>query len=1069
VAGEEIIPAEGLEGDVIVTVNGTDYDIGDYEICLNCLEYFYDFNFIHNWTTFNYDLEKDESIIKEYTLDIPTLSATSGGGTTFFAAQGFSCIDCYAYLAPEVQIVLQWNEFYVTDFSATLSGRSKVNVGLGFVDPVILEIGNHLYPLHNESNYTDKVDFGLFTMDSRKSLMFEVGGFGRAAGAGSITGDVSAYGQISGKYKKLNAPDPHLWTYDYDGSYFKANISDVDISHLDLEEFGVDFSLIPSMDIRLIGTGFPFEGLEATTTASIKATTGFEITNKVPDSDLTISVPDAITSAGTDMKVDLAWKNAMHEEDNVEIFIHNDCWDDKVRHQILAEKIDFTKGNSAKLLWSVPYDASLSQLNFIGMDEFAGLTVCNPEKYYLSLHLAKDKITEYHSNEFKLNVNAVDGGYGVFSPKNGDKLFSGEDNIFKWNHEGYYYFTEASSSMKTEVKNVSVVLYGAETDCSYSPLINSIVELFDPEWGCEESWVQITPSIKNDGYAEILVPSQTLDGKDLLDFHEVHASIIGVDNTNVFSRNEGHFKVFEGCGSSERYELTFHLNGKSTLHNVYLLDAQTGWYFTLHPNSKRDEKQSTKRMGVGAEADIIWNDNPTLNKYLVANACPTDTVTLRAWEVDDITYMEGLNMDDFMGTFQKSASKWMEGSSGNGDGKWTLDAVDSSGVAGGQFSVTVTGVLKSVGGKPVEGEGERKLDRGEEAEVAKRDDRESSLRGSKATPPPVALPALSRRRLHHDDCVTMYYHIDTGISMTNVQYTQPDELREWTDPVTNFLGYEQVKTITLYNEPSRMGIDIIPYTEYTLHNFEGFDCSMLRKPPTYWENLWEGFLQGKAKEVAIVASGGVAVVGATGGSMYLAYVMFMGGGLLGTRALKSPGAKKQVEGEKGEENEEPSIERQTSNFNFNNPMRKKNVELSPPPPPLPQRLEKKRIDLDSSKKHIFQLFGLFAGRRDDPSEEEFEMAMKMAEKKGLAGQSVFAGVQAKKQEWRQRTTSVVEIEAELKRAKDKARQLELENELMKEKERVRALEEELRKAKGEIGAGGGKRVIKMMSTESFDS
>jgi len=68
--------------------------------------------------------------------------------------------------------------------------------------------------------------------------MFEVGGFGRAAGAGSITGDVSAYGQISGKYKKLNAPDPHLWTYDYDGSYFKANISDVDISHLDLEEFG---------------------------------------------------------------------------------------------------------------------------------------------------------------------------------------------------------------------------------------------------------------------------------------------------------------------------------------------------------------------------------------------------------------------------------------------------------------------------------------------------------------------------------------------------------------------------------------------------------------------------------------------------------------------------------------------------------------------------------------------------------------------------------------------------------------------------------------------------------------
>jgi hypothetical protein len=290
---------------------------------LNCLEYFYDFNFVHNWTTFNYDLEADESIVKEYRLDIPTLSASSGGGTTFFAAQGFSCVDCYAYLAPEVQIVLQWNEFYVTDFRATLSGRSKVNVGLGFVDPVILEIGNHLYPLHNESNFTDKVDFGLFTMDSRKSLMFEVGGFGRAAGAGTITGDVSAYGQISGKYKKLNAPDPHLWTYDYDSSYFKANISDIDISHLDLEEFGVDFSLIPSMDMRLIGTGFPFEGLEATTTASIRATTGFEITNKVPDSNMKIKVSDAVSTAGSTMEVVLTWKNAMHDEDTVEIFIHN--------------------------------------------------------------------------------------------------------------------------------------------------------------------------------------------------------------------------------------------------------------------------------------------------------------------------------------------------------------------------------------------------------------------------------------------------------------------------------------------------------------------------------------------------------------------------------------------------------------------------------------------------------------------------------------------------------------------------------------------------------------------------
>jgi len=189
------------------------------------------------------------------------------------------------------------------------------------------------------------------------------------------------------------------------------------------------------MDIRLIGSGFPFEGLEATTTASIKATTGFEITNKVPDSNLKISVPNAVNTAGSTMDMTLTWKNAMHEEDTVEIFIHNDCWDSNIKHQIISQKMSFKDGNSATLQWNIPYDASLSQLNFIGMDEFAGLTICDPEKYFLSLTLGKDKITEYHSNEFVLNVNAVDGGYGVISPKNGDKLYSGELNIFEWNSE----------------------------------------------------------------------------------------------------------------------------------------------------------------------------------------------------------------------------------------------------------------------------------------------------------------------------------------------------------------------------------------------------------------------------------------------------------------------------------------------------------------------------------------------------------------------------------------------------------------------------------------------------------
>ena len=323
--------------------------------------------------------------------------------------------------------------------------------------------------------------------------------------------------------------------------------------------------------------------------------------------------------------------------------------------------------------------------------------------------------------------------------------------------------------------------------------------------------------------SQILVPPTTLDGKSLIDFDEVHASIIGVDNTNVFSRNEGQFKVFDGCYDQKRYELTFNLKGKSSLKNVYVLDAQTGWYFTVHPANNRDEKQSTKRMGLGAEDDIVWGNSPTLDKKLVVMACASDNVRLKAWEVDDITYNEGLDMDDIYGTFGKSATDWMAGSSGNGDGSWTLNAVDSSGTGGGSFPVQVTGVLKSVAGKPVrDGEGRKMAETQTEAIIVTHD----NLRGAAI---PITPSPISRRRLHHDDCVTLYYHIDTGLSMTNVQYTQPDELREWTDPVSNFLGYEQVDTITLYNEPSRIGIDVVPYTEYTLHNFEGFDCSMLRK------------------------------------------------------------------------------------------------------------------------------------------------------------------------------------------------------------------------------------------------
>ena len=68
-----------LEGDVIITWNGTEYTVGEYELCLECLEYKYEFKHIRNWTVFNYDLEKDEVMIPEFTIDIPTLEATSGG------------------------------------------------------------------------------------------------------------------------------------------------------------------------------------------------------------------------------------------------------------------------------------------------------------------------------------------------------------------------------------------------------------------------------------------------------------------------------------------------------------------------------------------------------------------------------------------------------------------------------------------------------------------------------------------------------------------------------------------------------------------------------------------------------------------------------------------------------------------------------------------------------------------------------------------------------------------------------------------------------------------------------
>ena len=101
----------------------------------------------------------------------------------------------------------------------------------------------------------------------------------------------------------LRAPqEPPAWNYEHTGDWY-ANITDFDISHFDLKEFGVNFALVPSMDVRLVGQGFPFEGLLATTTASVKALAGFQISADLPESDMKITVADDTGTAGEDLEV----------------------------------------------------------------------------------------------------------------------------------------------------------------------------------------------------------------------------------------------------------------------------------------------------------------------------------------------------------------------------------------------------------------------------------------------------------------------------------------------------------------------------------------------------------------------------------------------------------------------------------------------------------------------------------------------------------------------------------------------------------------------------------------------
>jgi hypothetical protein len=176
-----------------------------------------------------------------------------------------------------------------------------------------------------------------------------------------------------------------------------------------------------------------------------------------------------------------------------------------------------------------------------------------------------------------------------------------------------YFKTNVAGELNELVKvaNVTVFLFGEETDCTFSPLINVIASWFDPSFGCEESWLQLAQLLENDGEENLLVPERTLEGKKLSDFDEIYASIVGVDNSNVFARNKGSFKVFDGCPAEDRYLVTFHLEGQSSLDNYYstgnnlcvnCIDSQTGWYVRAKRAQRiaRKNRLRQRRVALGA-------------------------------------------------------------------------------------------------------------------------------------------------------------------------------------------------------------------------------------------------------------------------------------------------------------------------------------------------------------------------------------------------------------------------------------------------------------------------------------
>ena len=199
-------------------------------------------------------------------------------------------------------------------------------------------------------------------------------------------------------------------------------------------------------------------------------------------------------------------------------------------------------------------------------------------------------------------------------------------------------------------------------------------------------------------------------------------------------------------------------------------------------------------MRTGHSEDVDWNANPVLDHHITVTSCEPDEVRLRIYEVDDLTYSrlccDAVGLDDDYGQWSKTPAEWALGSDGSGNGVWSLKTDVNNAFGGtehrGYFPVRVETTLVSEGGAPVEG-GQRRATMLKDEFEKKESDSGGALRGLDEVKAVVPRPG-GRRRLHHDDCVTAYYHVESLLAMTKVTYTQPDIVEDFTEPILNFIG-----------------------------------------------------------------------------------------------------------------------------------------------------------------------------------------------------------------------------------------------------------------------------------------